>query len=267
MMLPVGVGLLMMVTMADLPSTRACAHRGDSRNAPENTLPAFESAVKKGAHQIEFDLHLSKDGRLVVIHDDTVDRTTNGSGRVEGMTFDAIRALDAGSWFDPKFEGVRIPTFREVLDVIPRYIDCNVHLKNAPGVAEGATKVLLDMARLDHCFLAASKEQAEIARAIAPKIRLCNMSRQGKEWGPYIETTVALGTELIQLVGGTDGLPEAVEKLHEHGVRVNFFEAHTEEKIRRCVGADVDFVLTDDLDTCLRVLAEYGVKPATPPEP
>ena len=122
----------MAVTLGAAPDsgvvTRACAHRGDSKNAPENSVPAFVSAVMKGAHQIEFDPHLSKDGRLAVIHDNTVDRTTDGTGRVADLTFAEIRALDAGAWFGPEFEGARIPTFREALEAIPRRVLCNVHL-------------------------------------------------------------------------------------------------------------------------------------------
>ena len=241
--------------------TRACAHRGDNKNAPENTVPAFVSAVIKGAHQIEFDLHLSKDGRLVVIHDNTVDRTTNGTGRVADLTFAELRALDAGAWFAPEFEGTRIPTFREALEAIPRRVLCNVHLKNAPGVAEAATRVLMDMKRLDHCFLAASQDQIGIARAMAPEVRLCNMTRQSDDWYAYAKATIRMGTEFIQLVGKHEDFSEVVALLHGEGVKVNYFEAHTEEAIRACVAAGVDYVLSDDLDTCLRVLKTYGVEP------
>ena len=246
--------------------TKACAHRGDRKNAPENTIPAFLSALDKGAHQIEFDLHLTQDGRLVVIHDDTVDRTTDGSGRVADLTFAEIRALNAGAWFAPEFAGVRIPTFREALEAIPRHVLCNVHLKNAPGVAEAAAHTLVEKDRLDHCFLAATKEQITEARKHALDFRLCNMTRQSSEALPYAETTIEMGTEFIQLVGEMDGAGDIVKLLHEHGVTVNYFEAHTEEKIRACVEAGVDYVLTDDLDVCLRVLATYGVKPLGAPE-
>jgi len=111
----------------------ACAHRGDVRFFPENTLPAFTSAVAKGAHMIEFDVYLTSDGVPIIIHDNTLDRTTNGTGNVTAYSLEELRTLDAGAWFDPKFAGTRIPTLQETLAVIPRYILCNVHLKSAPG--------------------------------------------------------------------------------------------------------------------------------------
>ena len=80
-----------------------CAHRGDVEVTPENTISAFLSAVRKGAQQIEFDVALTKDGKLVVMHDSTVDRTTSGKGRVSDLTFDEIRLLDAGSARGLKF--------------------------------------------------------------------------------------------------------------------------------------------------------------------
>ncbi len=247
--------VVLSVCCATAMATEACAHRGDTKAAPENTLPAIRSAVEKHAAQIEFDLHLTKDGRLVVIHDATVDRTTNGKGRVAEMTFDEIRALDAGSKFDPKFAGTPIPTFREVLDIIPHDILCNVHLKDAPGVAKAAAQTLLDTGHLDHCFLACTAEQAAEAKTIAPNVRICNMSRQGGD-DAYADLTIQLGTEFIQLAGMTNNLKSLVDKLHARHIKVNYFAANTEDKIRQCVAAGVDYILTDDLDLCIKVVKE-----------
>ena len=91
------------------------AHRGASSYAPENTLAAFDLALQMGARHIELDVDMTSDGHVVVIHDDTVDRTTNGSGPVTGHTLAALRALDAGSWFGAAFAGAQIPTLDEVL--------------------------------------------------------------------------------------------------------------------------------------------------------
>lgn len=100
--------------MAD---TIICAHRGLDDKFPENTLTAFEQALTRGMG-IEFDLNMTSDGELVVIHDDSVDRTTDGSGRVAQMTLAELKELDAGSWKGPQFAGLRIPTFGEALEVI-----------------------------------------------------------------------------------------------------------------------------------------------------
>ncbi|RRD31960.1 glycerophosphodiester phosphodiesterase [Streptococcus minor] len=100
--------------------TEIVAHRGSRINRPENTLTAFEEAIRVGADGIELDVHLSKDGEVVVIHDETVDRTTNGSGRVRHLTIAELKELDAGSWFDVAFTGEKIPTLLEVLELLER---------------------------------------------------------------------------------------------------------------------------------------------------
>jgi glycerophosphoryl diester phosphodiesterase len=248
--------------------TFACAHRGDKHIAPENTLPAFASAVRKGAHMIEFDVHLSKDGQPVIIHDNTVDRTTDGTGEVAELTFRELRSLDAGSWFSQEFAGTRIPTLRETLEVIPRTVLCNVHLKNAPDVATVAAEILRDMDRLEHCFLACSEAQQREAKAVVPEILCCNMSRR-RSRKEYITKTIELKTEFIQLSwrSGKENLKAEAAQLHDAGIRVNWFGASEEALIRELQAAGIDYILTDNLDLCLRVLAEYGVKPAKRAEP
>lgn len=105
------------------------AHRGASAVAPPNTLAAFEKAVELGADGIEMDVHLSADGVPVVIHDYTVDATTDGSGRVADMTLAQLKELDAGSPFDPTFAGERIPTLGEVLESVGNRLLLNIELK------------------------------------------------------------------------------------------------------------------------------------------
>ncbi len=248
------------IAQATSAATGACAHRGDTKNAPENTIPAFESAVKLGAQQIEFDVQLSKDGQLVIMHDPTVDRTTNGTGAVSDLTFEELRALDAGSWFGPAFAGTQIPTLRETLEAIPTKVLCNVHLKNSPGVAANTAKVIVEVGRLDQCFLACSTEEADEAKAVAPDIKICNMSRQGGDRTAYADLTLERHCEFIQLHknNGTKGLREAVDRLHAGGVTVNFFGAQDEPTIRALAEGGVDYILTDDLPLCLAILKEYA---------
>jgi glycerophosphoryl diester phosphodiesterase len=90
------------------------AHRGASGHAPEHTFAAYDRALAMGADYIEQDLHLTADGELIVLHDDTLDRTTDGSGPVAAATLEEIRALDAGGWFAPEFAGERVPTLDEL---------------------------------------------------------------------------------------------------------------------------------------------------------
>lgn len=123
------------------------AHRGNSSVAPQNTLAAFEAAWRCGADVIELDLQRTADGHAVVIHDDVLDRTTNGSGPVAGHPLAAVGALDAGSWFAPVFAGHRVPSFAEVLGAANGWpgMDLLVELKgvwSAPEVARVAAAVV-----------------------------------------------------------------------------------------------------------------------------
>lgn len=113
----------------DHEHTLNIAHRGASSAAPANTLAAFEKAVELDADGIEFDVQLSADGIPVVIHDFTVDGTTDGSGRVADMSLAQLGELDAGSYFDPAFAGERIPTLAQVLEAVGSRLLLNIELK------------------------------------------------------------------------------------------------------------------------------------------
>lgn len=97
-----------------------CGHRGHSIAAPENTIPALEAAAAHGATVCEIDVVLSRDDAIVLIHDEILDRTTNGKGRVSALTLAELRALDAGGWLDPRFAGTRLPTLSETLEAARR---------------------------------------------------------------------------------------------------------------------------------------------------
>jgi glycerophosphoryl diester phosphodiesterase len=112
-------------------------HRGASAYAPMNTIPAFQLALKQGADGIELDVHLSKDGHLVIVHDFAVDQTTDGEGTVAEMTLAELKALDAGSWFDAKFTATRIPTLDEVFEAVGQKLYVNVEIKSLAPVSDG----------------------------------------------------------------------------------------------------------------------------------
>ncbi|MCB2214984.1 glycerophosphodiester phosphodiesterase [Desulfofustis glycolicus] len=105
------------------------AHRGLSSRYPENTLAAFRAAIDAGAGMIELDVTLSRDRRLVVIHDSTVNRTTNGRGRVNTLTMAQLRRLDAGSWFAERFAGEPVPSLEQVLDAVGGKVLINIEIK------------------------------------------------------------------------------------------------------------------------------------------
>ena len=131
------------------------AHRGASGHAPENTLAAFRRAVALGATFIETDLQLTRDTRLVAIHDDTVDRTTNGKGRVHDLTLNELRRLDAGSWFGSEFTGERIPTLEEILEFSKKH-DVVFYLELKPTGSWGG----------EHALIGALRTSGEVARTI-----------------------------------------------------------------------------------------------------
>jgi len=147
------------------------AHRGASSTAPENTLAAFRAAEAAGAAGLELDVHLSADGVPVVIHDETVDRTTDGHGPVAALTLGQLRQLDAGSWFAPEFAGETLPTLEEVLAWAEGRLRLNVEIKAEPaGLAVLALLRRYPQARIlvssfDHALL-------ERLRAHCPELPL-----------------------------------------------------------------------------------------------
>jgi glycerophosphoryl diester phosphodiesterase len=119
-----------------------CAHRGASADAPENTMAAFALAHEMKADWFELDCTLTKDGEVIVIHDGSVDRTTNGKGAVADLTLAELQALDAGSWKEAKFAGERLPTLGESLDFAKGKIGVYIEIKNSDNDAELCEKVL-----------------------------------------------------------------------------------------------------------------------------
>jgi glycerophosphoryl diester phosphodiesterase len=144
------------------------AHRGYSAVAPENTLPALVAAVRAGATHVEFDVRTTADDVPVVIHDRTLDRTTNGTGHVWEHSLDAIRALDAGSWFSPAFAGSRVPLLSEVLSVLG---DVPLLVEIKPPATPDQVKRIVTM--LDDRALVQSfdPEVVGMVREIAPNLR------------------------------------------------------------------------------------------------
>jgi glycerophosphoryl diester phosphodiesterase len=131
------------------------AHRGASGYAPENTLAAFKRAIALGATFIETDLQLSRDSRFVAIHDDTVNRTTSGTGKVHDLSLADLKRLDAGAWFGSEFAGERIPTLDEILEFSKKN-DVVFYLELKPGGSWGG----------EHALIGALRESQEVARTV-----------------------------------------------------------------------------------------------------
>lgn len=148
------------------------AHRGARTWAPENTLAAFSAALSKGAKALELDVHLTSDGRVVVIHDALVDRTTDGSGLVGNFSSDDIKRLDAGSWFSPQFAGETVPFLGEVLELTEGEAVLHVELKGRPGylLAAEVVKVVRAAEAVDRVILMSfDLDSALAARRAGPE--------------------------------------------------------------------------------------------------
>lgn len=118
-------------------------HRGASAYAPMNTLPAFELAAEQGADGIELDVHLSKDGELVIIHDFTIEETSNGEGAVVDLSLEELKSFDAGSWFSPDFAGTQIPTLDEVFEAVGKKLIVNVEIKSLSPSGDGTEEAVV----------------------------------------------------------------------------------------------------------------------------
>lgn len=129
-----------------------CSHRGFNSVAPENTLPAFASAISLGAEEIEFDLWPTRDGELVVCHDPTVDRTTDGKGKISEMTAKEVRACDAGIKFNREFAGVKVPFFEEVLEQFANRTVMNIHIKSPEWQVVRSEAVVQRLKRLGQVY-------------------------------------------------------------------------------------------------------------------
>ncbi|MBW8869188.1 MAG: glycerophosphodiester phosphodiesterase family protein, partial [Acidobacteriales bacterium] len=149
---------------------RVIAHRGEHLHHPENTLAAFQAAIDVGADYFELDVRTTSDGKLVLMHDSTLDRTTNGTGEVHKHTFDEIRALDAGSKFSPSFAGTKVPTFEEALDLAHGKINIYVDTKYADPQQLVDTIVKHDMQ--DHVVIYGNPFFLYDVRKIRPSLKV-----------------------------------------------------------------------------------------------
>jgi len=160
------------VEHVQMPTRGICAHRGASDTHPENTIAAFRESIRLGVQMIEFDVALTKDGKLVLMHDRTIDRTTDGSGRPEEWLLVDLKKLDAGSWKNSRFEGEQIPTLGEALDFMPGNIWLNVHLKGGVNLAKKTARLIASKNRLHQAFLACDANAAIAAKAAEPSIKI-----------------------------------------------------------------------------------------------
>ncbi len=248
-----------------MPTRGISAHRGANTTHPENTLTAFREAIRLGVQQIEFDIQMTKDRHIVLMHDATVDRTTDGKGRVCDMTLQQIRALDAGAWKDPKFAGERVPTLEEALAMMPINIWLNVHTKGDPVLAKAAAREIIRRKRAHQAFLAITRVGADAARQVDPNILICNMQRRGKDVPRYAAETIARGDAFIQILRGYGiAWPEQFRAMRSAGVRINYYGTNEPNSLSALYKAGVDFALVDDVGPMMDAARRLGIEPWKP---
>ncbi|WP_405607976.1 glycerophosphodiester phosphodiesterase [Polaribacter sp. Asnod1-A03] len=243
--------------LGQLPEKGICAHRGANKTHPENTIVAFKEAIRLGAQMIEFDVQLTKDNKLVIIHDDTVDRTTNGSGKVSELTLNEIRKLDAGAWKSKKFINEKVPTLKEVLKIMPKNIWLNIHLKGTKKVGVETAKMIIEEDKILQSVIACGKRATKGVLSINSNIKICNMERLTSRTD-YINKTINKKFAFLQIKSSrnNDYLLSDLKKLKMNSILVNYFHSEKIEQVKELLDAGVDFILTDNLAEMLNAFSE-----------
>ena len=233
-----------------MPYPRICAHRGFNTVAPENSMPAFGAAVALGAQEIEFDLWPTKDGEIVSCHDSSLDRVSNGTGKIYDHTYAELEQLDFGVKFGESFKGLRIVRFEEILQKLAGRVIMNVHVKTRSDTYDpAAMKRIVDLIRRYDCakhvyFMISHDGVIRQFMEYAPDIPVCVGHRSGAEW-EIVERAIALGAKKVQLFKPYFN-QETVDKAHANGIRCNVFYADDPEEARRYRAMGIDTILTND---------------------
>ena len=242
----------------DLSCPIIIAHRGDKTHAPENTLAAFTLAAENGADAIELDVKLTADGRVIVLHDQTVNRTTNGMGKISKLPYAAVRDLDAGAWFSEKFRGERIPTLDEVFETVSKRLYINVELTNYFTPGDGLVPKVVDLVKkhglqnrmLFSSFFARNLEMTRLLLPEVPRGLLCMRGILGS-WG---RTFTWRGDYFALHPYLTEVDPGLVYRVQAAGKRVHVWTVNPEEELKRMIGLGVDAIITDDPVLALSLL-------------
>lgn len=238
------------------------AHRGASAHAPENTIAAFQLAVEQRADAIELDAKLSVDGYVVVIHDQTVNRTTPGSGRVKDMTLTELRSLDAGSHFDIAYQGEKIPTLEEVFERLGPQIYINVEITNYATPFDNLPQrvvALVQRYQLESKVMFSSFNPIALRRAheLLPEVPVGLLAFPGwkgawaRGWfGEWLVPYASLHPDR------EDVNAELVLRAHRKANRVYPYTVNSEEEMNRLFKLSVDGIFTDNPSLARQVLSK-----------
>jgi glycerophosphoryl diester phosphodiesterase len=242
------------------------AHRGASAEAPENTLAAFQAAARAGADGIELDVTMCASGDVVVIHDDTIDRTTNGSGRVRDMSLETLRLFDAGRWFDARYQGQVIPSLADVVDLVGESLFINIEIKSAGLKDEGLEDGVIDLIRrrsIGHRVLISSFNPMALwrVRRRAPELHRALLTAPdmplllARGWPAALVQPHALHPHYSQVDD------RYIQRAHQNGRQVNAWTVDDPEETRRLYHLGIDGIITNHparLRTVLEQVAEEG---------
>ena len=230
---------------------RLCAHRGFNTVAPENSMPAFGAAVALGAEEIEFDLWSTKDGVLVSCHDSTLDRVSDGSGKIYEHTYEELLALDFGSKHGEKFAGLKIPTFEEILQKFAGRVIMNIHVKiwdmefENPMIPEIVALIRKYDCEKHIYFMTTSDSIIRQVMKYAPDLKICVGWNGDKHPLSIVNRAIELGAYKVQLFKPYFNR-ESVDKAHAHGILCNVFWADDPEEALEYLKMGIDTILTND---------------------
>ena len=237
-----------------VPTTTVTSHRGYSAVAPENTLPAFEAAIDAGADCAELDVQMTKDGVVMVTHDTNLKRTTGKNANIYDLTYEEVRALDAGSYMGPEFAGTKLPTLQEVLDLCKGRIRLNIEIKSSsqtPDLAAETARLIVENGWVNDCVVTSLDYNSLAAvKQVAPEIRCGYILAVGV--GNYYDLPDAdfFSVESTFITSGM------VQQIHQRGKTVSAWTIDREDDVRKMEKLGVDDIITGDPVMVRRVLDE-----------
>ena len=241
---------------------RLCAHRGFNSVAPENSMPAFGAAVALGADEIEFDLWTTKDGVLVSCHDQTLDRVSDGTGRISDYTYDELLKLDFGAKHGEKFRGLKIPTFEEILQKFAARTIMNIHVKIWDlGFEDIKLSEIMELVHKYDAeghvyFMTRNDKVVRDIRKSHPSLKICLGWDGDPDPNRIVERAIALDACKVQFYN-TQVTSEAVRLAHDSGILCNVYYADTPDEARRLFEMGVDTVLTNDYLTIYNATKDF----------
>ena len=235
------------------------AHRGASSYYPENTMLSFKKALEMGATGIETDVQLTKDGVLVLIHDEMVNRTTDGEGLVKDYTYEELNKLDAGNWMGDEFTGAKIPTVEELIYLtLDRDTIINFEIKNGIVIYDDIEQKLIDLIykhKINHRVILSSFNHYSLAK--------CNKISKGITTGILYMEGLYKPYNYASTVGAKAIHPyflaineEVIKETKKHKIQINVFTVDDEEKMKFLLDMNVDGIITNCPDILHKIMQD-----------